>query len=170
MTGRTFIDALKEFSVVIALIILLPMTVHYGATLIHPYPQGSSAVVLQGKYLSEELLQEKITDKQYASPAALKNLQSKLQTVKAFKQDVKQYYRALFYTCLIFGILFILTGLLISVRLIDTGFIIGGAFMIIDGYLNYWSRLENWMQFLSLLVAVVLVVVTAYFKLVRRRA
>ena len=63
------------------------------------------------------------------------------------------------------GIAAIVVGSFLSVQAIGAGLIFGGIFTITDGYCWYWTELEDWMRFLSLLIAFVVLVVIGYKKL-----
>ena len=44
----------------------------------------------------------------------------------------------------------------------------GGIFSICDGYFNYWSELADWMRFLSLLSAFIVLLFVGYKKIEKK--
>ena len=173
MSENAFIQHLKEVGVIVAIAILLPLTIHYGSTLLSPYPTGRGSsdenIWIHGKNYSRAEIIEMIAKKNGRSTKELKQFQTALQQANIYHEQLNQYKKTLFYTCLILGILSILLGLILTIHAIDVGLIFGGTFSLIDGYSTYWDSLPNTLQFLSLMIALFLVIMTAYIKMVRVR-
>jgi hypothetical protein len=167
---NTFLDIIKQIAIVFAITILIPFTVHYGATLIAPYPSGDYyGTLIDGVYLSKSQLQDKIDTKSYKSPQQLESIKANLAKINKYNSQLYDYQSTLFYTCLAFGLLFIIIGLVFTIPIIDVGLVLGGSIALIDGYVSYWSELPKVLQFVSLIVALFLVIFITYFKLVRKR-
>ena len=74
---------------------------------------------------------------------------------------------ALFIVAVPIGIAAIIVGALASIQAIGTGLMFGGIFTVMDGYCWYWSELQDWMRFLSLLAAFVVLIFIGYRKLAK---
>jgi len=164
--GRTLIDNLKALAIIIAIAILTPMTINYGATLMAPRPTSPSSIFL-GKYYSEQKTKGKIDTKDYKSAKELHQLKTNLASYKRYNKQLSLYRNTLFYTCLIAGLILIILGLLMNISIIDTGLIFGGSFSVINGYATYWDYLTSPLKFASLIIALLLVIGVAYFRLAR---
>jgi len=75
-----------------------------------------------------------------------------------------RFQRHLFYVAIPVGIVAIIIGAMISVQAIGTGLMFGGIFTLMDGYVCYWSQLPDWMRFVSLLAAFVVLLGVGYRK------
>lgn len=75
------------------------------------------------------------------------------------------YY--LFYVAVPLGIFAILFGAFSPIQAIGTGLMFGGIFTLTEGYFCYWSELQDWMRFLSLLIAFVVLIYIGYRKLAK---
>ena len=106
---RDFIDNIRDGSVVIALMLLIPFMVDYAAK-------------LPGLHIST------------------------------------------FWLAVPVGIAFIVVGLFNKLGVLDSGFIIGGSFSIVNGYLNNWGKLSDAAHFGSLLAAILLIVGITYVR------
>lgn len=74
------------------------------------------------------------------------------------------FQRRLFFVATPIGLAAIIIGSFLAVQAVGAGLIFGGIFTLIDGYCWYWSELQDWMRFLSLLAAFVVLVVIGYVK------
>ena len=147
----------KKFALGFGIAIILPMLVNYGVSVFSPSPrwrdyhgseyyQGSQGISLEQKAkLNEE--RKKQTDK--------------------YRNAQKVYQRNLFFVSVPVGIISIILGSVILIQAVGTGLMFGGIFTLIYGYCWYWSELQDWMRFLSLLAAFAVLIFIGYRKLAK---
>jgi hypothetical protein len=68
------------------------------------------------------------------------------------------------YITLIYGFICIISGLFFKEGLIGFGFIIGGILSFVSGYGHFWRVISDWVMFISLVAALILIVGFALFK------
>ena len=177
MEKRNFIDNLKSLAIIIALAILIPMVSYYGATLLAPPPSYHAQPLAYNSggvaMYSADQVKSAIAAKSYSNQEQLAAWQSKIVQMQKFveksQQLEKRYSKTLFTVAVTVGIIFLLFGLLANFYTLDTGFILGGVFSILTGYTSFWRFLPSIAQFLSLFIALALVIVITYFKLIRSK-
>jgi len=144
----------KRFGIGVGIAVLLPMLVHYGVSTFSPSPKWKD--YYQYDYSSEK---DKTPEQKAAAQKERKEKR------KAFDARRKTFEQKLFYVATPVGIAAIIVGSYLAVQAVGAGLIFGGIFTMIDGYCWYWSQLADWMRFLSLLIAFVVLVVIGYRKL-----
>mgnify|MGYP001563215505 CR=1 FL=1 len=145
----------KKFGFGFGIAVILPMLVHYGVSTFSPQPKW-------GDYYGSEYYQEY----QESTPEEKKELQEKRKKKDdAFRSQRKVFERSLFFVAIPAGIAAIIIGAILAVQAIGAGLIFGGIFTLIDGYCWYWSELQDWMRFLSLLAAFIVIVFCGYMNL-----
>ncbi len=72
------------------------------------------------------------------------------------------YEEILFFVALPIGILLVVVGGMTKVTAIGNGLVFGGVFTLIFGYYSYWNQLSDLLKFSSLLIALALLIFTAY--------
>ena len=136
----------KKLALGFGLAIILPMMIHYGVSTFSPEPKWES-------YAKQEEFNKTATS------------QEKIQKEEARESARKQFEKHLYRVAVPLGLVAILIGAFSRVQSIGSGLMIGGIFSITDGYINYWSHLEDWMRFLSLLAAFVILLFVGYKKI-----
>jgi len=145
----------KKFGFGFGIAILLPMVIHYGVSTFSPQPKWRDYHD-NGYY----------NNYKDATPEEKKALEEKRRKIdNEFRAKQKTFERRLFYVAAPTGIAAIAIGSLLSVQAIGAGLIFGGIFTLVDGYGCYWSELQDWMRFLSLLVAFIVIVCIGYLKM-----
>ena len=143
----------KKFGFGFGIAIILPMLVHYGVSTFSPAPKWENAY-------SNNYYQY-----QNATPAEKEKLQiedNKRQ--ETYRHNRKTFERHLFYVAAPVGVIAIIIGAGLAVQAVGAGLIFGGIFTLIDGYCWYWSELQDWMRFLSLLAAFIVLIGIGYTK------
>ena len=84
-----------------------------------------------------------------------------------FWKREKIFQKHLFLVAVPVGIGAIIFGAVSPIQAIGTGLMFGGIFTLVDGYCWYWSELQDWMRFLSLLAAFVVLIFIGYRKLAK---
>jgi predicted histidine transporter YuiF (NhaC family) len=136
----------KKIALGFGLAIIFPMMIHYGVSTFSPEPKFES-------YAKQEEFNKTAT------------AQEKVQKEEARESAQKQFEKHLYMVAVPLGLVAILIGAFSRVQSIGSGLMIGGIFSITDGYINYWNHLEDWMRFLSLLAAFVILLIVGYKKI-----
>jgi len=66
------------------------------------------------------------------------------------------------------GVAAIFVGAYLPFYAIGTGLIFGGIFTVGLGYWNYWSFLEDWIRFVSLLAGFLILLFVGYYRVAGR--
>lgn len=168
--SKSFIDNLQSLAIVLALTFLIPLTAQYGAFLLSPMPPAPSALKVNGKHIySANSVKDFIEKKSYKSDEELAILKAHLTVLEKYNKNIRKYYKTLFNVCVATGLIFLILGLVLGAKILNTGFILGGTFSIISGYTYYWRFLPNALQFFSLLVSLILVISLTYLKIVSKK-
>lgn len=81
---------------------------------------------------------------------------------QAYEEERKPYERNLFVLHLILGMAVLIISFFLGVEAISSGFMAGGAMMLIYGVIRYWGNLSNILRTVVLGVALVIIVFFAY--------
>jgi hypothetical protein len=147
----------KKFALGFGIAIILPMLVHYGVSTFSPAPK------LQNRY--ENYSYQKY---QNATPEEKIKLDKERDTAeKIWRNKERVFQKYLFLAAVPVGIAAIIIGAFSLIQAIGTGLMFGGIFTLVDGYCWYWSELQDWMRFLSLLTAFVVLIFIGYRKLTK---
>ena len=147
----------KKFGFGFGIAVILPMLIHYGVSTFSPSPKWED--YYSGNYYNYNY-------KQNPTDEERKKLQEEQQQhEKKYKAARKSFERHLFFVATPIGIAAIIMGSIVAVQAIGAGLIFGGIFTLVDGYCWYWSELQDWMRFLSLLAAFIVLVFIGYTKL-----
>ncbi len=145
----------KKFALGFGIAIILPMLVHYGVSTFSPRPKWQDYQI--ENYYSRH---------NRATPEEKVRLEEQREQLQRERQKAqKRFQRHLFFVATPIGIAAIIIGSVIAMQAIGTGLMFGGIFTLINGYCWYWSELKDWMRFLSLLAAFVILIFIGYHKL-----
>ena len=86
---------------------------------------------------------------------------------RIYTEKNRIFQRNLFYVSVPLGIFCIVAGAILSVQAIGTGLMFGGIFAVTQGYITYWYLLADWMRFVSLLFAFIVLIFVGYRKLAK---
>jgi hypothetical protein len=147
----------KKFALGFGIAIILPMLVHYGVSTFSPAPKW------QDRYDSYSYQRyDKATPEERAQIDKERKEQDRI-----WRQKQKTFQSHLFVVAVPVGIASIIIGAILPIQAIGTGLMFGGIFSLSEGYMMYWSELQDWMRFLSLLVAFVVLIFVGYRKLAK---
>ncbi len=146
-----------NFAIAMGIAILLPMLVIYGVKTFSPPPEWEDYHTRQ---LYEEPSPEKITPEEKAERA--RKQQEASERIKAAR---KQHQMHLFFTAVPIGLIAIIAGTFIRVPALGPGMVFGGVFTLVEGYLFNWQELSDPIKFVSLLIALIVLGITAYRRL-----
>lgn len=147
----------KKFALGFGIAIILPMLVHYGVSTFSPAPKWQDRY----SYYSYDNYQN-------ATPAEKAKIdKDRKETDKVWRAKEKIFQRNLFFVAVPVGIIAIVLGAFAPMQAIGTGLMFGGIFSLTEGYMFYWSELQDWMRFLSLLAAFIVLIYVGYRKLAK---
>ena len=146
----------KKFALGFGIAIILPMLVHYGVSIFSPAPKWEQyGLYSQAGYES-------------ASPEEKAKMDKERQEKdRIWKGKEKIFQRNLFFVAIPVGLVSIVIGAISPIQAVGTGLMFGGIFSLTEGYMFYWSELQDWMRFLSLLVAFIILIFIGYRKLAK---
>ena len=147
----------KKIALGFGIAILLPLLIYYGVSTFSPPPRWED-------YRIENYYQRH-KDAAPEEKAELEKENSRLQEER--KAHQRRFQKNLFCVAAPAGIIAIVVGSFIGVQAIGTGLMFGGIFTLMEGYISYWSALPDWMRFLSLLIALIILIFIGYRKLSR---
>lgn len=84
---------------------------------------------------------------------------------KNFEEVQKPYDRTVFIVHVIAGVILILMGMYFKLDFVGTGFIYGGILNILTGVIRYFSEMSPIIRFVTVLIALIIVVFVAVKKL-----
>jgi hypothetical protein len=149
----------RQIAIGFGIAVIFPLLVYYGVATIYPPPQIQYAVnttVLPPNPTPEER-QIYIEEQQ-----AQRQEQQKRQD--EYNIAAKDFARHLVLVAAPLGVAAIFVGAYIPLYAIGTGLIFGGIFTVGLGYWNYWSFLEDWVRFVSLLAGFLILLFVGYYR------
>ena len=150
----------KQFALGFGIAVLFPMMIHYGVSTITPEPNWHRFYEEQNQRTKNAL---------HATPEERAKILQENQELyqgkyEEQKEKEKRFARTLFYAGTPIGIAVIIIGSILQIQAVGTGLMFAGIFTLGDCYYWYWSELQDWMKFLSLLVAVAVLIFIGYRK------
>ncbi len=121
---------------------LLPLMVFYGVSTFSPRPQYRDYQI--------ENYHEKHERASAEEQIELEEEKSRLEQQR--RDDRKKFERNVFFVAVPVGIIALVAGSIIAIQAIGGGLMLGGIFTLTEGYFCYWSELDDWMRFVSLVV------------------
>ena len=146
-----------NFAIAMGIAILLPMLVIYGVKTFSPAPNWEDYHTRQ---LYEEPSPEKITSEKKAE-----RMREQQEASERMETARKQHQMHLFFTAVPVGLIAIIAGTFIRVPALGPGMVFGGVFTLVEGYLFNWQELSDPIKFVSLLIALIVLGITAYRRL-----
>jgi hypothetical protein len=134
--------------------IILPLLVHYGVSSIVPSPNT-------GMYQIEKFYSSGQAAK---TPAKTTVHKKHPEAPKKISSDHRRFRIYLFAVAVPVGLVAIIIGSLVPIMSIGQGLIFGGILTIVDGYAYNWVQMFDWFKFLSLLVALVVIILIEHRK------
>jgi hypothetical protein len=139
------------------------LLVYYGVATIYPPPKLQYSAIdvtpLPPNATPEE--REKYKDQQEQRQGERRKLK------EAHDIAAKDFARHLVIISTPLGVAAILIGAYISLYAIGTGLIFGGIFSVGAGYWGYWTYLDDWVRFVSLLAGFLILLFVGYFRVSR---
>ncbi|MBV9125922.1 MAG: hypothetical protein JO112_21435 [Planctomycetes bacterium] len=138
----------KQVAVWLGIVALLPLAVWYGTSVYRPPPEWK-------KYSqSESRLEEQIQETQ--DKAEKDKLRSERDRVRDKREEAERvFYHAMFWVAYPVGLLGVVVGTFFPVQAVGSGLMFGGLICLATGCYAYWDRMDSWLRFGSLVVALV---------------
>jgi hypothetical protein len=149
----------RQIAIGFGIAVIFPLLVYYGVATIYKPPQmqyAVTALVMPPNPTPEE--RQKYTQDQQAE----RQEQQKRQ--EEYKIAAKDFARHLVIIATPLGIAAIFVGAYLPLYAIGTGLIFSGIFTVGLGYWNYWSFLEDWIRFVSLLAGFLILLFVGYYR------
>ena len=148
-------NLLKKLALCFGITIMLPMVVYYGVDTITPAPKDAD-------YSNEDYynLMQHGTDEQKKEAKAKRD---KLQNEQTEKR--RQFEKRLFFVTVPIGIAAIILGAFLAWPAIGTGLLLGGLICVTSGYVTYWDELPSVYRFISLLLALAVLLFVGFAKI-----
>lgn len=147
----------KRIALGFGIAVILPFMLHLGVNTFSPPPNWEDYTI--------EDYYDKLEDASDEEREELKTRWNELK--KAQDKHEMRYQKTLFFVMAPAGIAAIIIGAFIGFQAIGAGLMFGGIFCLMDGYIQYWEKLPDWMRFASLLVAFIALIVVGYFKIIK---
>ncbi len=145
-----------NFAIAMGIAILLPLLVVYGVNTFSPPPKWED-------YHPKEQFSAPV-EKETPEETARRNAEYQEQSKKM--EDARRVHQMrLFFTAVPVGLIAIIAGTFVRIPALAPGLVFGGVFTLVEGYLFNWQELGDPIKFVSLLVALVVLGITAYRRL-----
>ena len=149
----------RQIAIGFGIAIIFPLLVYYGVATIYPPPKSPTyvaAVIVPPNPTPEE-------KQQYMDQQQERQKESRVQQ-DAYAAAAKDFARHLVIVSAPLGVAAILIGAYLSLYAIGTGLIFAGIFTVGAGYWSYWSYLEDWVRFVSLLAGFLILLFVGYYR------
>lgn len=149
----------KKFALGSAVALVFPFMVHYGIQTFMPAPNYSDYITIR---LYNSMCRPECSEEQKASYEFLKEKHQA--QVSEWEKAVESHTVVVFAVWLVFGMAAIAGGMFLRIPAVSTGFMWGGTFSVLIGYLEYVVYMSDAMMFISAVLALAGFVVIAYKK------
>ncbi len=149
----------RQIAIGFGIAAIFPLLVYYGVATIYPPPKTPvfvNATIMPPDPTPEE--RRKYTQEQQAQRQEHQKQQEE------YKTAAKDFARHLVVVAAPLGVAAILIGAYLPLYAIGTGLIFAGIFTVGLGYWNYWSFLEDWIRFVSLLAGFLILLFVGYYR------
>lgn len=131
--------------------LIFPLMIYYGVATFHPAPKWNDYVT------NKPPLPATATAEERNERAERNRLQG-----ERFREAARSFGRAVLMVAAPLGLIAIILGSLIGMHAIGTGLIAGGILAVGWGYYGYWSHLDDWLRFVSLVCGFAVLLFVAY--------
>lgn len=162
----------KQFAISSGIAVLLPFLVHYSVALFSPPPNYNDYHIEtytedsteETEDLTEEESKEQAIKKEESKKEKEKMKQENERRTKELEEGVKHFQRYVFFVAYPVGILAIIIGFILPVQSVGTGLMFGGLATLAGGCYSYWGEMQPWGKFISLLIALVILIVLGFLR------
>jgi len=150
----------QQIAIGFGIAVIFPLLVYYGVATFYPPPQmqyAASAIIAPGPNATPE-------ERQKYQEEQRERQQAQRERTEAYNAAAKDFARHLVIVSAPLGVAAILIGAYLPLYAIGTGLIFAGIFTVGAGYWHYWSYLENWIRFASLLAGFLILLFVGYYR------
>lgn len=150
----------RQIAIGFGIAIIFPLLIYYGVASLFTPPKPAA-------YVAASIMPPNPTPEERQK---YREQQEERQKENRQRQDdyaaaAKEFARHLVVISTPLGVAAILIGAYLPLYAIGTGLIFGGIFSVGAGYWSYWSYLEDWVRFLSLLAGFVILLFVGYYRI-----
>ncbi len=148
----------KKFAGGFGIAIVFPMMIHYGVSTFSPPPKWKDYQIANYHERYKR-----------ATPEERKRLEAEKKRMEKQREKAeKSSQKCLFFIAVPLGIIAIIAGAFLSIQAVGAGLMFGGIFSVCDGYFNYWYELGDFLKFISMLLAFIVLIFVGYKKLEKK--
>jgi len=156
-------ELVKQIAVWLGIVVLVPLVVWYGTSAFHPPPDWKQYS------RSTARLEERIKEtKEKSEKENLRREKDRLE--KEQDEAEREYYGTMFWVAYPVGLVAIVLGLFFPVQTVGTGLMFGGLASLTAGCYSYWDKMDGWLRFGSLLLALLVLLVLGTWRFWPARA
>ncbi len=145
----------KKFALGFGIAIIFPMMLYYGVSSFSPPPEWKD---YQVENYDERHDRAGIEEQKELETESLAQ-------ADRFREHARHFQKHLFFVTVPMGIFAILAGTFITLQAVGTGLIFGGILSVTTGYMGYWTELPEHLRFVSLVIALIVLIGVGYNKL-----
>lgn len=150
--AMTIRELVKQIAVWLGVVILLPLVVWYGTSAFSPppdakeYSRSTSRIDEQIKETAVQAEKEKLR-------------QERERLEKEHEEAERVHYGHMFWVAYPIGLVAVIIGTFFPVQAIGAGLMFGGLISLAAGCYSYWDKMDGWLRFGSLIVALAVLLV-----------
>jgi hypothetical protein len=148
---------MRKLAIIVVVGLLYPALVFYGVRAYQPFPEVQQYVVASARIAPTTAEGWKAWEEENRAAD-----QRHRDALDAIERAAEPFYRALILIATPLGVAAILIGSFLKFHWVGLGLILGGFISIANGYSDYWTHLDDWVRYLSLLLAFCLAVFVGY--------
>jgi len=147
-------NQIKKFILIIGLMIIFPTMLHYAVSTFYPEPKVEQFIQAPPP-----------ADRKLTADERLERQAERTRLNDERKEANAAFAVRLFWVAVPCGLIAIVIGTLLKAQALGSGLMAGGIISIAEGYIRYWPQLPDYLHFISLLLAFILLVYIGYKKL-----
>ena len=156
-------ELLKQVALWLGIVVLLPLVAWFGTSAFHPPPDPDRYVK------PAERVAERIKDtKDETQKEQLRDEKDRLDRER--EEAWRAYYRAMFWVAYPVGLVAVIVGTFVGVQVVGSALMYGGLASLTTGCYSYWDRMDGWLRFGSLLVALAVLLALGIWRFRPRRS
>jgi len=153
-------ELVKQIAIWLGIVALLPLSVWFGTSAFSPPPDDKEHSKAQAKI--EEQIKD-LESRMKEEPQNRERLRAEREKLRKERDDrrdefeaaEKVFYGRMFWVAYPIGLVAIIIGTFFPVQAVGAGLQFGGLASLTAGCYSYWDRMDAWLRFGSLVVALV---------------
>jgi hypothetical protein len=156
---------IRQFAIIFGIAILYPALVYYSVRAYQPLPEVQYHYSVIARVTPTTPEGWKAWDEE--NRVAEKARQEKLDAIDKATQP---FFRALILVATPLGIAAMLIGSYLKIHSVGTGLVLGGIISVTNAYSDYWSHLDDWIRYVSLILGLCLLIFIGYRQFIAARS